>query len=112
MDRHLATLLITAVAAGFCLAGSASAAGAADPGKVTFETNCSSCHGLTGKGDGPISGALNPKPRDFSTAEFKLDANGSGTPGEDADLVLVIKKGAGTAHPTAASTVTRKRRAI
>ena len=69
------------------------AAGAAD-GKTTFETNCSSCHGISGKGDGPISAALNPKPRDFSTGEFKLDADGSGSPGDGGDLKLVIKNGA------------------
>ncbi len=29
-------------------------AGDAAAGKTTFEANCSSCHGLTGKGDGPV----------------------------------------------------------
>jgi len=31
-----------------------------------YEMRCSSCHGKTGKGDGPGSAALNPKPRDYS----------------------------------------------
>jgi mono/diheme cytochrome c family protein len=35
-------------------------------GKVVFETNCASCHGESGKGDGPAGAALNPKPADLS----------------------------------------------
>lgn len=31
-------------------------------GKQIFDTNCASCHGATGKGDGPAAQALNPKP--------------------------------------------------
>lgn len=31
-----------------------------------YEMRCSSCHGKTGKGDGPGSAALTPKPRDYS----------------------------------------------
>ena len=69
-------------------------AGDAAAGKTAFEANCASCHGTTGKGDGPVGAALNPHPRDFSIGEFKFDADGSGTPGEDADLKLVIQKGA------------------
>jgi mono/diheme cytochrome c family protein len=92
MDRQLATISIAALAAVFCLAGRADA-GDADAGKTAYEINCSSCHGMTGKGDGPISAALNPRPRDFSTGEFKLDANKSGSPGEEEDLRLVIKNG-------------------
>ncbi|MDO8519241.1 MAG: cytochrome c [Deltaproteobacteria bacterium] len=34
-------------------------------GKILFERNCASCHGLTGVGDGPASAALNPKPRNL-----------------------------------------------
>jgi mono/diheme cytochrome c family protein len=93
MDRQLATISIAALATILCLAGRADA-GDADAGKTTFETNCSSCHGMAGKGDGPISAALNPRPRNFSIGEFKLDANKSGSPGEDEDLKLVIQKGA------------------
>jgi mono/diheme cytochrome c family protein len=72
----------------------AALAGDAAAGKQTYNTVCFTCHGMTGKGDGPAGAALNPKPRDFSTGSFKYDANGDGTPGEDADLVLVIKNGA------------------
>lgn len=95
MDRQLATISIAALAAALCLAGHADAGDAdAEAGKAAFEVNCSSCHGMAGKGDGPIAAALNPRPRDFTTGEFKFDANKSGSPGEDEDLKLVIKNGA------------------
>jgi len=41
-----------------------------DKGKAFYSSNCSSCHGDNGKGDGPAGLVMNPKPRDFS------DANG------------------------------------
>jgi mono/diheme cytochrome c family protein len=34
-------------------------------GQQLFKIYCSSCHGADGKGDGPASASLNPKPRDF-----------------------------------------------
>lgn len=32
------------------------------------ENGCASCHGATGRGDGPTSATLEPKPRDFLDA--------------------------------------------
>ena len=69
-------------------------AGDAAAGKATYDMLCTTCHGPGGKGDGPAGAALTPAPRDFSVGEFKLDADKNGTPGEDADLALVIKNGA------------------
>lgn len=34
-------------------------------GKTLFETNCSSCHGAEGKGDGVAGKSMNPPPRNF-----------------------------------------------
>jgi len=34
-------------------------------GKTLFSTNCASCHGAEGNGDGVAAVALNPKPRNF-----------------------------------------------
>lgn len=34
-------------------------------GKTLFESNCSSCHGIEGKGDGIAGKSLNPPPRNF-----------------------------------------------
>jgi mono/diheme cytochrome c family protein len=69
-------------------------AGDAAAGKEKFTMFCVTCHGETGKGDGPGGAGLQPPPRDFSTGDFKFDADGNGTPGEDSDLNLVITKGA------------------
>lgn len=76
------------------VAPAAQAAGDAAKGKAVFETNCMSCHGATGKGDGPVGAALNPKPRDLSTGEFKFDTDKDGKAGTDADLKNVVKSGA------------------
>lgn len=76
------------------LVSSEAAAGDVAAGKAVYDVNCSSCHGPTGKGDGPVGAVLNPKPRDFSAGSFKFDADKNGKPGEDADLKLVIQKGA------------------
>ncbi|TCV79271.1 cytochrome c/FTR1 family iron permease [Sulfurirhabdus autotrophica] len=38
-------------------------------GKTLFQQNCISCHGVQGKGDGPLSKNLQPKPFDFHDAE-------------------------------------------
>jgi cytochrome c oxidase subunit 4 len=37
-------------------------------GKEQFQTQCVTCHGAEGHGDGPASGGLNPKPRNFTAA--------------------------------------------
>ena len=90
MSRKLVTIALTALALAF---GAASAQ--ADSGKELFiKTNCNSCHGMEGKGDGPIAAALDPKPRNYTVGDFKFDANKDGTPGGDEDLALVIKNGA------------------
>jgi copper transport protein len=35
-------------------------------GKTIFQQNCEACHGVTGKGDGPVGLSLNPRPADLS----------------------------------------------
>jgi mono/diheme cytochrome c family protein len=72
----------------------ASAAGNAAAGKTLYTANCASCHGDTGKGDGPVGKSLNPPPRDYTKGEFKFDTDKDGKTGTDADLAAVIKNGA------------------
>jgi mono/diheme cytochrome c family protein len=38
-------------------------------GKELFNTNCVSCHGAGGKGDGVAGAAMNPKPRNFTAVD-------------------------------------------
>jgi mono/diheme cytochrome c family protein len=40
-------------------------------GEKLFSTNCATCHGARGAGDGPAAIALNPKPRNLQTEPFK-----------------------------------------
>jgi mono/diheme cytochrome c family protein len=75
-------------------AGSAAAADAAAGKDLFVKTNCNSCHGLEGKGDGPVAAALDPKPRNYTVGDFKFDADKDGKVGTDEDLRLVIKNGA------------------
>ncbi len=42
----------------------------AEKGKAVFAQYCGSCHGATGKGDGPGAAALNPKPKDLTSAGY------------------------------------------
>ena len=37
-----------------------------DRGKQAFMTNCTSCHGATAKGDGPVGANMNPKPTNLT----------------------------------------------
>lgn len=40
-------------------------------GKQLYAANCASCHGAEGRGDGPAAAAFTPKPRDFTSGEWK-----------------------------------------
>ena len=43
-----------------------------ESGKVLYAENCSSCHGLSGRGDGTLFKNLNPPPTDFTDPEINL----------------------------------------
>ena len=87
---------MVAAALAALISGMAPAAFAGDiaAGKASYTINCFACHGETGKGDGPVGGALQPPPRDFSKADFAFDTDGDGEKGTDADITNVIKNGA------------------
>ncbi|MGH7341999.1 MAG: c-type cytochrome [Candidatus Rokuibacteriota bacterium] len=46
-------------------------------GKKSAETNCVTCHGASGKGDGVAAAALNPKPADWTSDKVKKDTDGA-----------------------------------
>ena len=56
--------------------GKKSPGGNAAAGKKLAETNCVSCHGAGGKGDGPAAAALNPKPADWTSAKVQGESDG------------------------------------
>ncbi len=86
-------VLLGLAAAAWLAPSAALAAGDAARGKEIYMTRgtCFTCHGPTGAGDGMAAAGLQVKPRNFQEGNFKYDANGDGTPGEDADLALIIK---------------------
>ncbi len=63
--------------------------GAAEAAKVTitasarkeateiFNTRCAACHGLQGRGDGPGSAGLSPKPRNFADKHWQESVSDS-----------------------------------
>jgi mono/diheme cytochrome c family protein len=61
-------------------------------GKTLYDTQCASCHGATGKGDGKMAASMNPpKPPDLTDASWK---HGS-TDGEIFTLIRDGSKGTG-----------------
>lgn len=73
-----------AVLAGGLLALSLAMPARAEDGKPIFDKNCTTCHGPTGKGDGPAGKMLKPPPADLATATKAMS---------DADVAKVIKQG-------------------
>jgi len=66
----------------------------------TFATHCVTCHGATGKGDGPASYLLFPKPRDFTAGVYRFKSTYEDAPPTKADLDRTIRNGiARTAMP-------------
>lgn len=59
--------------------------GDATRGQLTFKERCAGCHGDTGKGDGPVAAALDPRPANL--------ADPSPESKDDASLFNVIKEG-------------------
>lgn len=68
-------------------------------GKVLYKKECLLCHGAGGKGDGPASPFVYPKPRDFTTGIYKIRST-SFLPTDD-DLFKSINDGIpGTLMPS------------
>jgi cytochrome c5 len=74
MDRL--GLAVSLLASAFLLVASIASAeeppaAATQEAATVWQQRCSTCHGLSGKGDGPAGAALTPKPRDFSSADWQ-----------------------------------------
>lgn len=61
-------------------------AGDARKGKETYAKFCTTCHGATGKGDGPMGAGMNPKPKDLSDKAYNRSL-------KDDYLVKLIQEG-------------------
>jgi len=61
--------------------------------QALYETNCSSCHGKTGHGDGPAADMLDPAPRDFTKGIYKFRTTASGSLPAGDDLIHTITNG-------------------
>ncbi|MBP7779529.1 MAG: c-type cytochrome [Acidobacteria bacterium] len=60
-----------------------------------YSTFCAACHGPEGRGDGVAGGFSRVPPADFTRAEFKVRSTPTGSLPSDADMVGVIRRGAG-----------------
>ncbi|NJD23604.1 MAG: c-type cytochrome [Melioribacter sp.] len=46
-------------------------------GKNLFTTNCASCHGDKGDGNGPASATINPKPKNLTSKQVQEQSDGA-----------------------------------
>lgn len=68
-------------------------------GKATYQKQCVGCHGVNGDGEGEAAYLLYPRPRDFTTGQFRLVSTWDGVPTDD-DLFRAISRGMpGSAMP-------------
>jgi mono/diheme cytochrome c family protein len=78
-----------------------------EKGKTLFSTNCASCHGTEGKGDGVAGASLNPKPRNFH------DLNGWKNGAKFSQIYKTLQEGiTGTAMPSFSTLLPEDRIAI
>ena len=73
---------------------------AASRGKQIYDTHCVECHGTSGKGDGPAAHLMTPRPRDFTSAKYKIRSTETGSLPTDDDLLRSVRQGLyGSAMP-------------
>ncbi len=96
MLRKSRSIPTVALAAALTLTAAAPAVGETETSSELFaRADCIYCHGENGDGQGQVAAAIiGSKPRDFTAAEFKFDADGDGSTGSDTDLLQVIQRGA------------------
>ena len=71
-----------------------------EQGKKVYATYCAGCHGTSGDGNGPAASQLDPKPRNFTLAQFRFSSRPSGDLPTDEDLFRTVTEGLkGTSMP-------------
>ena len=55
---------------------------------------CASCHGALGQGDGAAAAMMEPKPRSFTSGDYKFDTDGDGKKGTVTDIYNMVTNGA------------------
>jgi mono/diheme cytochrome c family protein len=69
-------------------------------GRRTYEKECQPCHGRAGDGEGEAAYLLYPRPRDFTSGQFRLVSTWDGVP-TDEDLFRAVSRGMpGSAMPS------------
>ena len=68
---------------------------AGERGKAIYDKHCLECHGSGGKGDGPAAHMLTPRPRDFTSARYKIRTTETGSLPTDADIQRSVRQGLG-----------------
>jgi mono/diheme cytochrome c family protein len=83
-----------AAAGGAALRGAAALAPQAQAsGEALYQEWCGFCHGETGDGNGPVAPYLNPRPRDFTSGQFKFRTTASGELPLREDVIDIVKRG-------------------
>lgn len=65
----------------------------AGAGRELYMKRCFWCHGEQGRGDGPAASGMIPRPRDFTSADYKIRSTPHGQLPTDDDLFRVISRG-------------------
>ncbi|MEZ5979418.1 MAG: cytochrome c [Planctomycetota bacterium] len=59
----------------------------------TYQSQCVTCHGLAGGGDGPSAAKLDPRPRDFREGAFRFHPGAPESAPSQGDLVRTMRRG-------------------
>src|SRR5438309_1575042 len=85
--------------------------GHASAAKMDYRRYCAGCHGDLGDGQGENAQWIDPKPRDFTIAQFKCRSTPTGTLPTDEDLFDTIARGLDNSNMPQWNTFTKQQRA-
>jgi hypothetical protein len=83
--RSLRSLLLPCTVVTLLLSGCSREQGTHPTGEVLYRLYCASCHGVTGRGDGPLAASLRKPPADLTTL-----ARRAGGRFDEPDVIAVI----------------------